>query len=211
MRSMGHAVEHFAIPGLAPRAVQEASDRFEEVSADFQATRARYYALKTSRLDDIAAVNRASALCRVDGTAPPQLTAAKIDAAIAKAEQETSVLHEACDLAHTALMEAIEEHQEEWLATLDRVDAEATERIHVALVEVRAAWEDLQTARTAPEWVRSFRVTVGQTQWNGGRGISGGRAIDELEHLVTPEQRLVGYSDADGDGTAEAVFEDVIA
>jgi hypothetical protein len=208
---MGNAIEHFAIPGLSPKPVQEASARFEQISADFQATRTRFYALKAARLDDIAAANMAAAEARVEGSAPPKMTPDKIDVAIIKAEQEMNVLHEACDLAHTALMEAIAQHRDEWLTKLDEVDRAANERLRVALIEARAAVADLQVARTAPEWVRSFVVSTGQTQWSGGRGIGHTNALDDLDKIVTPDKKLVGYRDDDGDGTSEPIFEDVIA
>lgn len=210
MRLMGNAVEHFAIPGLAPKPVQDASDKFEKFTADYQATRANYYALKTSRLDDIAAANLAAAEARVEGGKPPALTPDKIDANIAKVEQEMNVLHEATDLAHTALMEAIEEHREVWLAHLDEVERASVERLRAVLNEARAAISDLQLARTAPEWLRAFRVSASQSQWTGGRALRNA-GLDNLERLVEPEQRLVGYRDDDGDGVAEPVFEDVIA
>lgn len=209
MRSMGHAIEHFAIPGLAPKPVREASDRFEQISADFQAARARFYALKTSRLDDIAYANKAAAEARVEGKAPPKLTPDKIDAAISKAEHEMNVLHEACDLAHTALMEAISEHREEWLKLLDEVDAEGTERLRVALDDASQAISDLQVARSAPEWLRDFRASASQTQWHGGRALRGS-GLDDLYALITPRQRLVGYQGNES-GIAEPVYEDVIA
>jgi hypothetical protein len=208
---MGHAIEHFAIPSLAPEPVRAASEKFEAISAELQTTRAKMYALRTSRLDDIAAANRAAAEARIEGTKPPTLTAAKIEANLAKAEEETSTLHEATDLAHTTLAESIDAHREEWLDTLDRVAAEAVERLRVALLDARAAVDDLKTARHAPEWLRSFKVSASQTQYPGGRGIAGAGALDTLDAIVEAEQRLVGYRDDDGDGTAEAIWEDVTA
>lgn len=199
MRSMGHAIEHFAVPHPAPEPVEKASAKFEQISADFQAARAKFYALKTSRLDDIAAANLAAAEARVEGGKPPTLTPAKIDANIAKAEAEMNVLHEACDLAHTALLEAVAEHRDEWIELLEEADTETTERIRVLLEGIRQAVDELQVIRSAPEWLRDFHVSAGQTQWHGGRPLyKMVGAIHRLETIVVPEKVLVGYTDGDG-------------
>ena len=129
MRVMGSPIEHFQVPHPAPAEVEEASAKFEQISADLRSTRAKFYALKTSRLDDLTAANKAAADARLSGVAPPRLTPDKIDAAIAKAEQEMNVLTEACDMAHTALLEAVAEHRDEWAQVYEKAEAEAEARL----------------------------------------------------------------------------------
>jgi hypothetical protein len=193
MKSMGHPVEHFNVPHPAPEQVEKASAKFEEISAAFQEARARFYALKTSRLDDIAAANLAAANARVDGTKPPALTPSKIDAAIAKAETEMNVLSEACDVTGTALVEAVAEHRAAMLATFEAAEAEAASRIDDLISLQRQATNDLGTARVASNWLRAFHGGMAQSQFPGG-----GHSVadfSELEKLVHGERRLIGYRD----------------
>ena len=43
MRKMGHPIEHFQIPPMAPQPVAEASETFDRISHEFQATRTELY------------------------------------------------------------------------------------------------------------------------------------------------------------------------
>jgi hypothetical protein len=193
MKVMGNPVEHLNVPHPAPAEVEKASATFEDISAAFQAARAKYYALKTSLRDDIAAANLAHANARVEGKAAPSMTPAKIEANLAQAETEMHVLSEATDVAGTALWEAVREARDEWVKVYEAAEVEAEQRVADLIALQRQATDDLQNARTARRWLSEFTGTSTQTQFPGGDHSVAD--FSELEKLVHGERRLIGYRD----------------
>lgn len=196
MKVMGRPIEHFSVPHPAPEEVEAASAKFEEISAAFRAASAKFYALTTSRLDDITAANKAAADARLAGVAPPRLTPDKIDANLADAELEMNVLSEACDLAHTALLEAVAEHRDEWVKVYEAAEVEAEHRLAGLIDLTEQASSDVSAARSAARWLAEFTGTGGQSQFPG----SGGHSVSDfakLRKVVNGETRLVGYRDSE--------------
>jgi hypothetical protein len=193
MKSMGHPVEHLNVPHPAPEPVEKASAKFEEISAAFQAARAKFYALKTSLRDDIAAANLAHANARVEGKAAPSMTPAKIEANLAKAETEMSVLSEATDVAGTALWAAVREARGEWVKVYEAAEVEAEQRVADLIALQEQATADLGTARMSARWLREFTGTSSQTQFPGhSHSVADFSALKKLVH---GERILIGYRD----------------
>jgi hypothetical protein len=194
VKSMGEVREHFAVPHPGPAEVEEASAKFEEMTSAFQAARATYYRLLASRLDDINRANTAAAAARINGTKSTAPTQAKIDADIAKAKGEMEVLAEATDQSGNALVAAVKEHRDAWLATFEAAEAEAEQRVAGLIALQKEATADLGTARSAARWLSEFTGSASQSQYPGGGGHSLAD-FSELEKLVNGELRLVGYRD----------------
>ncbi len=193
MKWLGNVIEHFDVPHPAPEPVEKASAKFEETTEAYQAARARYYELKTSRLDDLKAANLAAAEARVDGTKPPTLTPSKIEKQLADAEAEMHLLAEATDLTGTALVEAVAAHRDEWITVYKKAEAEAEQRARDLIEAQRLATSDLRTARVAASWLHAFHGGMNQSQFAGtGHSVAD---FSELEELVNGERRLVGYRD----------------
>jgi hypothetical protein len=193
MKTMGHPVEHLNVPHPGPAEVEKASAKFEEISAAFQAARAKFYALKTSHRDDRAAANLAHATARVEGKPAPSLTPAKIDANLAKAETDMNVLSEATDVAGTALWKAVRAARDEWVKVYEAAEVEAEQRVADLIALQRQATDDLGTARVSSRWLREFTGSSSQTQFPGvGHSVAD---FSELEKLVHGEARLVGYAE----------------
>jgi hypothetical protein len=204
MKANGYVVEFFNVPSVAPKPVLEAKARYDKLSADLQKVTGQWDRAVRSRADDIAAANRAQATARMEGT-KSDFTPTKVEQNLAKLKAERDVLLEAVDLAGNQLIATCEEHREEWLAMLDKIDEDATERLRVALGNARQALEDLQIPRTAPGWVRNFsarRALMGDQIVYHESGIGGHQHLDNLDEIVNPKPVLVGYIDG------EAIWED---
>lgn len=207
MKSNGYVVQQFQVPEVAPKPVLEANKKFQELSAELLAVTGEWDGAIRTREEDIADLNKAAAAARVNGTAPPDDTVYSVDANIARLKAEREVLIGAVDIAGNQLAEACGKHRAEWLEKLDKIDADATERLRAALAEVRAALAELHVARTAPQWVRDFNVqqarSGGETPWHGG-SVGGSGALKELDKIVTPERVLAGYRDG------QPIFEEIV-
>ncbi len=204
MRANGYVVEFWNVPSVAPKPVAEAKARFDKLSAELQAVTQRWDRAVRSRQDDIAAANRAQATARMEGT-KSAFTPGKVEQNLAKLKAEREVLLEAVDMSGNQLIAACEEHRDEWLAMLNKIDEDATERLRVALGNARRALEELQVPRTAPGWVRHFsarRALMGDQVVYHESGIGGEEHLDKLDKIVNPEPVLVGYRDS------QPLFED---
>jgi hypothetical protein len=193
MKSMGHPVEHLNVPHPGPAEVEKASAKFEEISAAFQAARAKFYALKTSHRDDLAACNLAHANARVEGKPAPSLTPAKIEANLAKAETDMNVLSEATDVAGSALWKTVRAARDAWVKVFEAAETEAERRIDDLIALQEQATNDLHNARIAARWLSEFTGSSTQTQFPGnGHSVAD---FSELKQLVHGERRLIGYRD----------------
>lgn len=192
MRSMGTIIDNYAIPHPAPEPVEKLSAEFEKVAAEYRAAQKDYYGRVSSRLDDIRHANQAAAAARIRGEKITVRTEAKIDADIAKAKTEMEMLAEATDMLGTELAQLVRDHAEEWAATLDAADDEATERLATQLKLVQQAEDDIAMARGAATWLRSSRAT----QYPGSSGHTASD-YERLTQLVTGVTRLVGYREGE--------------
>lgn len=213
-------VTQFAIPGVArPKPIADAADNFKRLVLEFAEVKNQLAGSRKLREHEIGQARAAATKARVEKTKPPAKTADKVaaewDAKQDALRSDLKSLAEAVDQAGDAMCVAIETHRQEWLADLEKLDAEATERLRKALAEAKAAVEDLLPARACPWWVQNFDAAAAinphgdQRQYPGGSGYGSG-SFKELDALVTPEKRMVGRRDDDGDGTAEAIYEEVI-
>jgi hypothetical protein len=155
-------VAHFAIAPHAPEPVRQAYENFQRVSSEWQDARVEVEEVEVLGKAAIKQAHRAAALARVEGSAPPKVTADKVAAEeeqkLLAAQAEVAALAEALDETGNILADEIEDNKEAWLENLDRAEAEAVERLRSALKEARAAVATLKAARRAPEWLREFRA-----------------------------------------------------
>lgn len=213
-------VTEFAIPTVArPKAIADAADNFERLALEFTEVKCQLAEAKELRQHEIGQANEAARDSRLEGTKRPTKTADKVaaewDAKQDALRAELKALAQAVDRAGDSMVVAVETHRHEWLAALDKLDEEATQRLAKTLVEAKAAVADLMPARACPWWLREFNADSAinphgsQSQYPGGSSYGTG-AFKQLEALVTPERRMIGRRDDDGDGTAEAIYEEVV-
>ncbi|MFL5962205.1 MAG: hypothetical protein ACJ757_04865 [Gaiellaceae bacterium] len=217
MRKMGYVVEHFDVPPSAPEPVAKASENFDRLSEEYQATRAALHEAVTNRSQALGDAKRAAAEARVNRTAPPPSLAkatAAYDQKLAKLNGDVEELKQALDVAGDTLVELIVAHRDEWLLGLDEAEAANTERLRVALAEARSAASDLGAVRSAPEWLRAVNLrdaALGdQSQYHGGREVTvdpgihkldsftpASKLLDMCDLIVAPEPKLIGYTDGE--------------
>jgi hypothetical protein len=176
MKSLGHPIEHFQVPPLAPEPVAQAAERFNQISAELQEAHGNYGRLSQSIHEDVAAANKAAAEARVEGKKPPRLTGDKVKANLIAAQAERDALLDAIDVAGDQLAALVDQYRSEWLANLEVGEKDAEQRFTQAIADAGEAARDLQEARSAPNWLRSFSLQAcgfgSQTQYPGGRVIT---------------------------------------
>jgi hypothetical protein len=189
MKALGHPIEHFQVPPLAPEPVAAAAEKFNEISAELQAAHVLYGQLSASIHDDVAAANKAAAEARVSGGKPPKLTADKVRQRLADVEAERAALLDAIDVAGDQLAALVDKHRAEYLANLEVGEKDAEQRFNKAIADASQAARDLQEARSAPNWLRDFSLSDcgfgSQTQYPGGRVITidpGDRSVHGQQH-----------------------------
>jgi hypothetical protein len=224
MKSLGHPIEHFQVPPLAPEPVAKAAERFNQISAELQEAHANYGRLSQSIHEDVAAANKAAAKARVEGKKPPALTGDKVKQRLVDVQAERDALLDAIDVAGDQLAALVDKHRPEWLANLEVGEKDAEQRFSQAISDAREAASDLQEARSAPNWLRSFSLSAcgfgNQTQYPGGRVITidpGDRArfmdsntpiemvLEMAALVVNPDQDPEPIAMADGERFATVV------
>jgi hypothetical protein len=177
MRQPGtpQAIATFAIPPHAPPAVAEAKVKFDDIAARWANTKGELgdavEALEAAKQADLRAIVNSARQGK--DVKDPQANQRKAEALIADLRFLLKGLDQAVDKAGNRLAQAITTHRKQWLPRLADAETDAAERFDQAVIEARAALDELRPARGAVKWLNSFDpdlARMGQgTQFSGGR------------------------------------------
>jgi hypothetical protein len=170
MRQPGvpYAIAAYTIPPHAPPEVTEAKAEFDAIATRWADTKGELQDAQEA----LAAAKEADLQAIVDmakqgkSVKEAQARQRKAEDLIADLRVTLKGLDRAVDEAGDRLAEAIAKHRREWLPRLAKAEADAAERFDQAVIEARAALDELRPARGAVDWLNRFDVDLARSGRN---------------------------------------------
>ncbi len=156
-------------PEITHKRIRAAAAEYARLLGEHQASSTAAHGLEQARHEAVEVDRRAYADALRAGKGkddPGQPATERADAEILKTRRREEALAVAVAAARTDLIDAVDQHRDEWAAALQKQLEGARDKLREAVDQVSAAHADLAEAHAGVSWLEAFPE---QSLWRPGR------------------------------------------